>query len=270
MIKNVFIHPGVTDAKAYHAPQVRADGSPVRRGDRDYVMSQSRLRDFVKRGPRGWRNMQAWPEKPTRALTWGGIMDTLITTPDRFDEAELKRLPKSERDWPAIAAKILLAHELGNGFTVADYLDLDAGRAQVTITFEWHDEATGLVIPCRACLDYWSHDTIIDLKTSNDVSPEWWNRHCDEYGYKMQMWLYKALLEAKNHIIRYCYQVAQQSRPPFETECYSMTVEQLAEGETQWREGMARYCQCLHTNQWPGATTGWQEIAPGSRRFLEE
>lgn len=162
----------------------------------------------------------------------------------------------------------------------------DASDRQVQLAGEWLDEATGLVVPVSALLDFVPRlDTefaksIGDFKSSKSAQHIKFQRQAFEWGYHVQaafdMDLYKAATgEDRN---TWCF-IIQENFEPWEPNraIYGQEQDQGQPGfieigrEAQWggyERMLANYCQCLKSGRWPGynqtdeSVQGWCVLRP--------
>nr|WP_269328863.1 PD-(D/E)XK nuclease-like domain-containing protein [Kineosporia babensis] len=124
----------------------------------------------------------------------------------------------------------------------------------------WEDDESG--ITCRAMLD-WLGEIPVDLKTTNDASPEAVSKAVYSYGYDQQQDWYQAAVRG----------VGIDENPPFvfvfvETEApHFVSVVELDDafldrGARRNRAGIERWVQCRESGIWPGYSEDIQTISP--------
>lgn len=156
---------------------------------------------------------------------------------------------------------------------------------QVQVSGEWHDDATGLVIPVQCLIDLVPKDNsefasaIGDLKSTYNASPEAWRyyalrkaRYHIQAAWNLQM-LNQALGQKRNI---FCF-VVQESDAPYQAEGRKMTdiegdssIFSMTYARMFINRQMAKYAQCLKNNNWPGYnetfcnpqldSQGWKEV----------
>lgn len=154
-------------------------------------------------------------------------------------------------------------------------------KKQVFVSGEWEDKATGLVIPIRCLIDLVpdvKHPTmgkwLADSKTARNGDPSNFARVCDESSYDCQAALSIDLYSKATGEDR-CEWVLplSENTPPFHIvkPMPALTHEFLEYGRAKVHRALARYAQCLATNEWPSYSTGdrlvfngVQYIAPDS------
>lgn len=178
-----------------------------------------------------------------------------IVSPAQLDEAQ-----------KAVAA--LMRDEVIKAF-------LSASDRQVMVTAEWHDEATGIVLPVRCLMDLVPRvgtefdKSLGDLKTTRSAALKSFTRYAFTMGYHIQGAFDLDMFVAATGQDRcnWCF-VLQENYPPFQTGKRLLSEDFLTLGRVQYRQLLASYCACLKSGVWPGyddtdeAIQGWSLLAP--------
>lgn len=147
------------------------------------------------------------------------------------------------------------------------------GQSEVSIT--WRDDATGLA--CRSRLDRLlvrsSSVLVVELKTTEDPSPEEFARSIHKFGYHRQAAFYlNAAIELVGEARASFAFVVVRKEPPHEVAVYQLDDESIEIGRQEVREAMAALKASRETNTWSapwenGATTiGLPAWAKGRKR----
>jgi len=161
---------------------------------------------------------------------------------------------------------------------------VEASQKQVWIVAEWHDEETGLVIPCKCLIDLVLkvgtefEKCVGDVKTARTAQIGAWESWCLSAGYEIQAaWNTDMLVAATNReIITFCFLLSENTAPyepgrrimSQDIADPSQDMGAIASGRRQYRKMMAYYCKCLKTGTWPGyddhadAAQGWTLVTP--------
>lgn len=132
---------------------------------------------------------------------------------------------------------------------------LRGGTAEMS--FFWTDPA-GVLRKCRTDLitsDGW---TVVDLKTTDDVSVEGFGRTIAQRRYHVQAAWYLDILTAlygAQAPIYWAFIAAQKTRP-YDVGVHYLTDEQIALGRAIYKRDLARLIQCQQSGIWPGVTGG--------------
>lgn len=172
------------------------------------------------------------------------------------------------------AVKMLFRDEVIKAF-------FDASRKQVMVTAEWHDAATGLVIPVRCLMDLVPgldsefRKSLADLKSTRSAALHSFKRFAFNMGYHIQAAFDLDIYVAATGEDRcnWCF-VLQENYAPFQTGKRLMSQAFLELGRVEYRKLLTNYCWCLKHNTWPGyddtdeAIQGWSLIEP--EQWMEE
>lgn len=137
----------------------------------------------------------------------------------------------------------LLAHPVAAGI-------LKDGVSEVTM--RWTDEASG--VPCKARADWWvqARSLLVDLKTTDEASPEAFARTVDRYGYHVQHAHYCAGAQACGMPAQHYLILAQEKDPPYLPAVYSIDAAAEVRGFELRERGLEILRRCRESNIWPG------------------
>lgn len=244
-------------------------GFDLTRGDADYIMSCSQLKEFSE-NPRKW--LVSPRQLKTRATTWGSLVDCMTLTPDEFDrQFMISPYPAFQsneaKNWKSTVER--------DGFIVVKKPDceeaskavkrmqednlvgalLKFSRKQVCVRWEYKDEETGLVVPLKSLIDLLPNkpaNSLGDLKTTADGSPSKWERTIVDYAYHAQAAMYldgvnQALGEERDEF----FHIVSESEAPYEFEPRRLSEQYITIGRLWYRNQLARYCKCVTSGNWP-------------------
>jgi hypothetical protein len=152
---------------------------------------------------------------------------------------------------------------------------------QVFIQVDWHDSATGLVIPVKCLIDIVPHKEsfLADLKTTKDAEPRAYSRQIFENGLHVQAALYlDAHTAATNEFRQEFRHIVSENETPFETAKRWISEEFIELGRKTYQGLLTQYCQCLANNYFPGydewnpetSINGWGCASPAPYMILSE
>jgi exodeoxyribonuclease VIII len=129
------------------------------------------------------------------------------------------------------------------------------GKAEQSVY--WIDEKTGVLCRCRP--DFWREDNIIvDLKTTEDASPEGFAKSIANWSYDTQDAFYTdGVLAATGKPLRaFVFLAVEKSARVVDGQALGVGVYQLDEagraiGRAKYQEDLAVYAQCAKSNIWP-------------------
>ena len=117
------------------------------------------------------------------------------------------------------------------------------------------DEQTGLALKARP--DLWIEDhTLVDVKTTDDATPEAFLRTIGSFGYHIQAAHYMAMTGADNFIF-----VAVERKAPYAIGIYKLDAEWLQAGENLRRKAIATLHECRALDSWPAYPTATQTLS---------
>ena len=277
------------DPEDYH----RRDPS-IPRGHPQFVMSRSELVEF-NRCPHRW--IAGFESDESKATEWGSLVDCLVLTPDQFDTRFAvcpETYPDSKtgeaKPWTFAAnfCKEWRKEHEGKQIVKADTHQqaenavkfafgqpdiaalIKCSRKQVMVVGDYQDEATGLVVSVKALLDLVPDKdderfgkVLSDLKTTTCGAEGAWTKKVWDMGYHVQSAFFTDLYCAASGEDRTDFwHVVQESMPPWETVLWPLSADFVEIGRVQYQAALARYCECLKANAWPGYSTGGKWINP--------
>ena len=135
----------------------------------------------------------------------------------------------------------------------------------------WRDQETGALCRCRP--DFWRADgVLVDLKTTDDASPEGFARSIQKYRYHVQAPFYldgcRAAMQAhdgpipgmpdpeqgEGHIATpsaFVF-IAVEKKAPHAVAVYALDFDSVELGRAQYRADLATFAQCHQAGDWPG------------------
>lgn len=209
------------------------------------------------------------PEQPTKALIQGSAIHSAILEPHsfQFDYAvmpgfdgrtnagkEQKQLWLASNEGKTIID--IETYELCMRLRDAVYAHptaaalLKVGKAEETIKFDEPDSGA----PCKCRPDWITPDGIImDIKTTEDASPEGFARSAFKYRYHVQAAFY-----SQGYAIDRGYSpegfvfIAVEKGNPFQVALYHADENVMQLGRDTFIPELHRYVACRNTNLWPG------------------
>lgn len=123
------------------------------------------------------------------------------------------------------------------------------GTAEETIV--WDDPRTGL--RCKARADYHAAErgVIVDIKSTEDASPNGFRTSVARYGYHLQHAHYASAFQALGEELRAFLFVAVEKEPPYAVAVHCLDTEAEARGIELRDRAMDTLNACLRTDTWP-------------------
>ncbi len=126
---------------------------------------------------------------------------------------------------------------------------LEGGDRELTV--RWRDEATGL--ECKARADQYRPDRrlVVDVKTTEDASPDGFRKSVARYGYHRQAALYREGFAAAGAPVDFFLFVAVEKVAPFAVGVYALDADAEKRGRDSVREDLAKLADCIERDVWP-------------------
>lgn len=271
--------------------------SDHKRGELAYVMSRGELMSFDE-CPAKW--IAGGRSADTAATEWGTLVDTMLLDPERFKEVfavapktypapktckAVKKGRVKEGDpipWDNRAGYCQEWREAAEdaGYKPVSWQDYqDAAQAvntllcneealrvvresdkQVHVTAEYHDKATGIVVPFKILVDILPpkhHEiygkSVFDFKTCRDASLRKWTRDVAEYKLHVQGAAYMDVVNAVEGEDRCDFRhMLSESEHPWQPGFRILSNEFMELGRAEYVAALERYCSCLRLDDWPG------------------
>lgn len=150
-----------------------------------------------------------------------------------------------------------------------------ASDKQVLVTGEWHDKATGLVIPVECLIDYVPRkdtefkSSLGDLKSTTNGALRPFAKWCCNVGYHQQGSFDLDLFNSATGEERQSWVlILSENYAPWEVGKRLLSLELIEIGRAWYRMALTHYVQCLASDTWPGyddhkdAVQGWSVIEP--------
>ena len=248
------------------------------------VVSKSHL-DLVARSPKHYWARFLDPDRiehePTAAMQLGTAVHTYVLELDQWDARyfvapeKVNRTTKAGKEtWAAYQAEAN-GREILSRDDFATVLQMSRGiyshpvaamllgkTGQAEGTYMWSDDATGLRCKCRP--DYLLSDgsVIVDLKTTEDASPEGFRASIGRYRYFVQSaWYLAGLEKATGKRPEKFVFVAVEKKPPYVCGVYEADAQMIEIGWEVACRDLARIAECRAANSWPGYSEQLETIS---------
>lgn len=232
------------------------------------ALSRSVLME-MKRSAAHLKHLAENGRKETEAMRVGSAIHTLVLEPDAFNDRYIPGIEGDGRKKEVKEARQALKEAAGDRcildpqehrtvFEVAQAVRTHpraleyVNAAQVEISLVWKDEATGVL--CKARLDGVVHDQalILDLKTTDDASPESFARSILNYHYHNQAAFYRSGMAAFGFEVRHLLLIAAETEPPHGVALYRLADGVLDLAERENANLLRRYRTCVEKGAFPG------------------
>ena len=232
------------------------------------AVSASLLKQIAK-SPAHARAYLQQQQEPTAAMLFGTAFHTCILELDRF-RAEYavfqgdKRTKDGKATYEALVADgktIITQGDYDTLMAMADSIEQHPAASALLnlehkneVSMFWEDEETGLQCKCRP--DIWAGMILVDLKTTEDASPEGFARSIQTYGYGIQAAHYLAGSGADAFIF-----VAVEKKAPYAVAVYELDPLSLEICETKRRGLLEYWANCREADMYPAYSDECQLIS---------
>ena len=205
-----------------------------------HALSSSSLKMILK-SPKTYRNVTKYgdPSADSPALAQGKLVHWMILEPHKVDELHFvdasTKNTKIYKEAKAQYGEVFLNKEKSQAERVADAVLRNEAALKFLNKAEFEVPAIEMIegLPFRAKADIIQGDTIIDLKTSADLST--FRYSADKYGYDLQAYLYRKMFNAKD----FKFLVVDKSST--DIGIFETTEEFIARGEEKFKQAVSNY-----------------------------
>lgn len=116
----------------------------------------------------------------------------------------------------------------------------------------WNDPTTGVLCRCRP--DWWREDDVlVDLKTTDDASPEVFAKSMANWRYDVQDPFYTDGVKiATGRNVKAFVFIAVEKKPPYAVGVYVLDSASREIGRAMYQQDLKVYAECLANDNWPG------------------
>lgn len=126
----------------------------------------------------------------------------------------------------------------------------------------WRDAETGVLCKCRPDYMNYKANVIVDVKSTEDASPEGFRRSIVKYGYHVQAaWYLDGFKAATGTAPKAFVFAAFEKKRPYATAFYVADADMIELGRILYRERLNVFAECLKRNLWPGYPQQVQAIS---------
>lgn len=205
-----------------------------------HALSSSSLKMILK-SPKTYRNVTKYgdPNSDSPALAAGKLVHWMVLEPHKLDklhfvDASTKNTNKY-KDAKAQYGEVFLTKERSAAERLSDAVLRNEAALKLLTKSEFEipaiEEIDGL--PFRGKADIIQGDTIIDLKTSQDLNS--FRYSCDKYSYDLQAWLYLKLFNKDKFIFLVI------DKASTDIGIFDVSDDFLARGEQKFRQAVDNY-----------------------------
>jgi exodeoxyribonuclease VIII len=224
--------------------------------------------DLIARSPYLYRHRQVVEQ--TKAMLIGSAVHCAVLEPATFPH---RYTVAPSADGRTKAGKELLARfaEDNAGKTILPAGDYDQVVAMANATWR-HPAARNILTGgqaemsifkdhhgalCKVRPDWITEDLLVDVKTTQDASPDAFSKACWNYRYHVQAALYLDVANAAmaDRFSSFVF-IAIEKPAPFQVAVYVADAAMVEAGRVVYHRDLATYRKCVETDTWPGINEG--------------
>jgi len=204
------------------------------------------------------------PQPSTPSMDFGRLVHTKLLEPELFDSefACFDGKVRRGKDWEAfkegLGDKICITktdlatlNKMNQRWLSHPFVSDMMPNAVVEQSTVWEDFATGL--KCKARQDIVVNNTVMDLKTTTDISSNSIYYSLRKYGYLEQAAFYlDGLNAATGQNLSEFYFIFIEKTEPYDIRVISLSQGDLDYGREQNSANLARIKECTESGNWPG------------------
>jgi len=143
-----------------------------------------------------------------------------------------------------------------------DFFNDEAGMREVSIFFDAETE-DGRTVPFRCRPDLLIPGrAIIDIKKTQDASPEGFAKSVANFGYHRQAFMYReAVRQATGELLPFLFCAVENSEP-YACAWYSMSDEFYDIGKAEAMYALGLFADCVESRSWPTYTSDLLDLVP--------
>jgi exodeoxyribonuclease VIII len=232
------------------------------------ALSKSMMSKILK-SPAHYRAALEEHQEPTKSMQMGTAIHTAVLEPQLYSQVvavvppDIDGRTKEGKAWKeAHKSHIHLTHAedidvqgVANSVRRHPFWDIIHLPHRIEASVFAQDEETGIALKARPDLWIEGH-TLVDIKTTDDASPEAFLRTIASFGYHIQAAHYLEMTGADNFIF-----VAVERKAPYAIGIYKLDAEWLQAGENLRCKAIATLHECRALDSWPAYPTAVQTLS---------
>lgn len=206
-----------------------------------HALSSSSLKMILK-SPKTYRNVTLYGNDDggdSPALSQGKLVHWMVLEPHKIDKLHFveasSKATKIYKEAKAEHGEVFLNKERTAAERIADAVLRNEAALKLLNKSEFEVPEIAMLegLPFRAKADILKGDTIIDLKTSADLSSFKWS--CEKYGYDLQAYMYKRMFGAKD------FKFLVIDKASTDIGIFETTDEFISRGEAKFHNAVKNY-----------------------------
>lgn len=247
------------------------------------AISKSGL-DRINQSPAHYQSWLSEPRQETPALIFGSAAHCQVLEPESFWDRYIespdgidRRTSAGKLAWAAFektaAGKIpLKKDDVERLQKIATSINTHPSAAELLqdgiAEASCFAEIWGVDVKCRP--DWLRDDGIVvDLKTTDDASPDAFSRSVAKYRYHVQAAFYSDILAIRGRPVSAFIFIAVEKTPPYAVSVFELDPSSLEAGRDAYQRNLDTYKRCVETGQWPAYSNAIETLSLPRWAFAE-
>jgi exodeoxyribonuclease VIII len=233
------------------------------------ALSKSMMSKILK-SPAHYRAALEEHQEPTKSMQMGTAIHTAVLEPQLYSQVvavippDIDGRTKDGKAWKEQhKSRIHLTHAedidvqgVANSVRRHPFWDIIHLDHRIEASVFAQDEETGIALKARPDLWVLEPAILVDVKTTDDATPEGFSRTVGSFGYHIQAAHYMAMTGAESFIF-----VAVERKAPYAVAIYKLDAEWLQAGANLRRKAISTLHECRALDSWPAYPTATQTLS---------
>lgn len=230
------------------------------------AVSASGLKEML-RSPAHFQSYLNTTREETAAMAFGTALHCAMLEPERFlcDYVVAIKFDRRTKEGKEAAAAFEAEHAGKTIISAEDYSAINTmvgslmARSEVNLLLDggaveqslfWIDEDTGVACKCRP--DNLGELAILDVKTTQDASPEGFPKVCANWRYDLQAAFYiDGVAAVTGRSLPFVFLAAEKDSP-YACAVYQASSEFVENGRRKYKAALRKLAECRETGLWHG------------------
>jgi len=233
------------------------------------ALSKSMMSKILK-SPAHYRAALEEHQEPTKSMQMGTAIHTAVLEPQLYSQVvavippDIDGRTKDGKAWKEQhKSRIHLTHAedidvqgVANSVRRHSFWDIIHLPHRIEASVFAQDDETGVALKARPDLWVLEPAILVDVKTTDDATPEGFSRTVGSFGYHIQAAHYMAMTGADSFVF-----VAVERKAPYAVAIYKLDAEWLQAGANLRRKAISTLHECRALDSWPAYPTATQTLS---------
>jgi exodeoxyribonuclease VIII len=233
------------------------------------ALSKSMMSKILK-SPAHYKAALEEHQEPTKSMQMGTAIHTAVLEPQLYSQVvavippDIDGRTKDGKAWKEQhKSRIHLTHAedidvqgVANSVRRHPFWDIIHLDHRIEASVFAQDEETGIALKARPDLWVLEPAILVDVKTTDDATPEGFSRTVGSFGYHIQAAHYMAMTGAHSFVF-----VAVERKAPYAVAIYKLDAEWLQAGANLRSKAISTLHECRALDSWPAYPTATQTLS---------